>query len=203
MKKLICVLLAVMMIMTMTACTGPLSEEIVGEWKGYVYLGDMLASYMGDVDDFKSEVGLPVVWTFDDDGECTMEALGGDEGDEAVAALEEELVAYFTEMMYEMADEEQGMDRDEADEWCEDEFGMSIAEYAEEIVKEMDIESIYEAIESEGEYDTDDEDMIIELDGEEMEVELSGNTLTIVDADNDDELEMLFGDLPIELKRIK
>ena len=117
MKKLLCVLLTVMLVLSLTACAGPLSEEITGEWRGYIYLnGEMLglASVDSDLKDFEASVGVPVIFSFDGDDEVT-----------------------------------------------------------------------------------------IEIDGEELEVELKGDTLTIVDADNDDELEALFGDLPIELQRVK
>lgn len=208
MKKLLCMLLCVMLVISLTACTGPLSEEIEGEWRGYIYLnGEMMGlGYIdSDLEDFEASVGLPVIFSFDGDDEYTVEPEDSDEADEALETVENELVDYIVEWFYEMAEEEEGWDREETDEMCEEENGMTVREFVESYMEDsgFSIADIYEAYEGEGEYEADDEKMVIEVDGEDWEVELKGNTLTIVDADNDDELEALFGDLPIELERVK
>ena len=201
----LCVLLAVMLVMSLTACTGPLSEEIEGEWRGYIVInGETLGlGYIdSDLEDFEASVGLPVIWSFDGDDEVTIEADNSDEADEALETVENELIDYIIDWLC----EEEGVDREELEEEIEDEFGMSAREYVLDQMESnygMSVESFYESLESEGEYEVDDEKMTIEIDGDEMEVELKGDTLTIVDADNDDDLEMLFGDLPIELERVK
>ena len=209
MKKLLCVLLTVMLVLSLTACAGPLSEEITGEWRGYIYLnGEMLglASVDSDLKDFEASVGVPVIFSFDGDDEVTIEIEDSDEADEAMETIENELIDYVVEWLYTSLENEENVSREELDDLIEDEYGMTVKAYVEEQLGanyDFSIERLSETVNGEGEYEVDDKNMIIEIDGEELEVELKGDTLTIVDADNDDELEALFGDLPIELQRVK
>ena len=116
-------------------------------------------------------------------------ALYGEEAEAAVDQLKVEFVEYLVAAL--LAELEQnGLSAEEIDEVFQESFGMSVSEYFEEVVETS---GMYEAFETaysyEGEYEVDDEGMILTVDGEVFTVELDGDTLTFVDAENEEVLE--------------
>lgn len=197
MKKLLCVLLAVMMVMTLTACSKPLSEEIVGSWVTEIYLNGETAGLEG----FEPEVGIPIMLTFSDDGEITIEAYE-DAADETSEALNEAVEEYLTDMLYEQFTS-QGYSKEEVDAMIQESTGMSMEEYVADAVAELDLyDEFVSALDSEGEYEVDDDKMTIEIDGDEAEVELDGDTLILDNAENEEDWEAAGFKFPVELKRV-
>ncbi len=196
MKKLLCVLLAVVMLLSLTACSKPLSEEIVGEWVVELHInGDLL-----ELENFDTDVTFPVLITFTDDGEVTMEAYDELE-DETSEALTQAFKDYMLDILYDTLGED-GATKDEIDELIQSQTGMTSEEYVESYMEGVNLyDELAEAVESEGEYEVDDDKMIIEIDGDEIEVEIKGDTMTFVEADDEDKWEALGFEFPIELKR--
>lgn len=196
MKKLLCIVLALAMMLCLTACGKPLSEKIVGSWVTYIDVSEQM-----EVEDFETEVKLPILITFDEDGEITMEPYG-DEAEEAIDQLEADMLEYMLDTFY-ASMEESGYTREQTDELYEAAYGVTVREYFESYIESVDLQSSFEtSFTSEGEYEVDDENMIIEIDGDEFEVELDGDTLTFVDAENEEEWEEVGFSIPQEFTRV-
>lgn len=196
MKKLICIVLALAMMLCLTGC-GKLSDKIVGSWVTYIDVSDQM-----EVDGFETEVQLPILLTFDEDGEVTMEPYEA-EAEAAIEQLEEDMIAYMEDTFY-ASMEESGYTREQADEAYETYYGVSVHEYFTSYVESVNLyDSFVESFSSEGEYEVDDDKMIIEIDGDEFEVELDGDTLTFVGAEDEDAWEDVGFSLPQEFTRVK
>lgn len=204
MKKKLAIILILALCFNMAGCTSVvLSEELEGTWTGYTYMSYKKLEYTWlyeTIWGFKSEIGIPVTITFSNDGRVVIEIVDDEITEEALDSLRDELEAALLESFHEQATE-MGWNQEETDEAYEAEFGMSCSEYAEEVVEDIDLEGMYIGVIYEGTYVINDEKMIIEIDGNKLDVEIKGDTLIIIDADDDDELEALLGALPIELER--
>ncbi len=109
---------------------------------------------------------------FDKDGTCVC-TMDMDAMEDVVDDVRKDWVDYMVEMLY---DE---LGKDEADEYCEEEFGMSCEEYCEETIDEVMDEMMaeFEDLEEESEYTY--EDGVLELDGDELECKIKGDKMTI------------------------
>lgn len=175
----------------------PLSEKILGTWVTYL---DM-ATVLGEQEGFETDVQLPVVICFEEDGSVEM-AMYEDEAEDAVAELEKDLTDFLIYTMYaEM--ESAGYSQEETDELFEDEYGMSVEEYCAAYIEEMDLynEFAYE-LENWGDYEVDDDTNTLYIDGEAMEVEIDGDELTIVSAEDEEYWEDMGFRLPQTFTRI-
>ena len=200
MKKLICIVLALAMMLCLTACGKPLSEEIVGSWVTYIDMSEQMAKNE-DTEGFETEVKLPILITFDEDGEVTMEPYG-DEAEAAIEQLEADMLEYMLDTFY-ASMEESGYTREQADELYEAAYGMTVSEYFEAYIDSVGLYDSFEtSFTSEGEYEVDDEEMILEIDGDEFTVELDGDTLTFVEAEDEDAWEDIGFSLPQEFTRV-
>ncbi len=90
MKKMLCTLLAVMMLFALAGCAGKTDEEkIIGSWKTELSLASIAKEFkgaeQGDYFDF-DKLKVSLLFTFREDGTCTMEAV---EIDETEATLKE------------------------------------------------------------------------------------------------------------------
>ncbi len=176
MKKFLALLLALVMVFALAACggngddsgKGDKKEGIVGAW---TFTYEMDGEDMG-LEDYKGTVDLVCNVEFDKDGTCVC-TMDMDAMEDVFDDLRKDMVDYMVEMLY---DE---LGKDDAEEYCEEEFGMSCKEYCEEnidqIVDEMMAE--FEDLEEEGAYTY--EDGVLELDGEELECKINGDKMTI------------------------
>lgn len=196
MKKLLCIMLAVMMVLTLTACSKPLSESIIGAWNTTLTLDFEEAELEG----FDNTLEIPVVITFEEGGDVTIEVVE-DLTKQVVADLEADLVEYMLDTALESL-EADGYGREEALEIMNAYLGMDLEAYVTDAIQSMNLyDSLVSSIESEVEYEVDDENLILEIDGEELEVEMDGDTLIIKEAENEEEWEERGFEFPVELTR--
>lgn len=196
MKKLMCIVLALAMMLCLTACGKPLSEDIVGSWVTYIDVADQM-----EVEDFETEVQVPILITFTDDGEVEMEPYG-DEAEAAIEQLEADMLDYMMDTFY-ASMEESGYTREQADELYEAAYGVTVREYFEAYIESADLYASFEtSFSGEAEYEVDDEEMIIEIDGDEFTVEIDGDTLTFVDAEDEEAWEDIGFSIPQEFTRV-
>lgn len=235
-KKLLCLLLALVMVLSLAACSDSdsgkdddddeddeeISEDkdkndkndkddkddedeeptepadpadaILGSWITYIY---MTAENTG-LDGFSTDAGLPVVFTFEEDGTATMAAY--EEGlEDAIAELEADLCEYMVELMYTQL-EASGYTREDVDTLFSDTYGMSLAEYAEASVEEMGMYDSFMEINESGDYTIDGN--VLKLDGQELTFEVDGDILKVLDSSDPDYWEELGLTFPVEMERV-
>lgn len=170
------------------------SDSIVGIWKGYIYMTEDNTGLDGLV----THTGLPVVFTFDEDGTATM-TVYEPEIEEAMAVLEEDLVNYMVDVMYAEA-VYQDMTEAELEEFVQGQVGMSVEEYCRSYVEEMGLLDTFMEISDSTTYTVEGD--VLNLNGEELTFSVEGNTLTIYDSTNPTYWEQLGFEFPVELERV-
>ena len=208
MKKLLCLLLALVMVLSLAACSESdsgskrgkkdkeeeeevveLEEAIIGTWTVEINFTEEMLGLDG-----MSIEGIPVTFTFNDEGEVTLGF-----SDESAEILEEKMLVMMTDMVYaEM--EAEGMSRDEVDELFETYYGMSVSDYMVDALKEFGVSDLLAEIEETSEYEVDGDKLTI--DGTEMTAEVKGDKLTITECEDDFWGEVGL-ELPVVLKRAK
>lgn len=233
-KKLLCLLLALMMVVSLVACdsdsgkekdddddeeiidekdkdegedededeteettTAPeltLAEQILGTWVLEVELtGELLG-----MEDFETDVKLPVAVTFYDDG--TMLMGWYEEGMEgAIDELEDDLIAYMCELMYTEL-EASGYSREQTDELFEQAYDMTMEEYCAEYVESMDLAASMASTQEEKDYELDGDVLLV--DGEEIVIEIDGDTMTFVETNMEDGWATMGITFPAEWTRV-
>ena len=208
MKKLLCLLLALVMVLSLAACSDSdsdsgskrgkkdkeeeevieLEDGIIGTWTmGITFTEEMLQVEGVNIED------LPVIFTFDEDGEVTLSF-----SEAAVEIFEEKLLDAMEDMVYaEM--EAEGMSRDEIDELFETYYGMSVTDYMKDALDEADVLSMLTELEETHDYEVDGDKLII--DGTEMTAEIKGDKLTITDCEDEDFWSALGLETPITMER--
>ena len=232
-KKLLCLLLALMMVVSLVACdsgsdkdddddddeeivdekdkdedededdTEPSSTEpeltaeelILGTWVIEVELTDELLG----VDDFNTNVTLPMTITFEEDGTLIMGWLE-DDLEDRIAELENDLVAYMCELMYSEM-EASGYSREETDEAFEAAYGFTVEDYCAEYVEAMDLASNMFGATTELDYELDG-DVLITGD-EEIVIELDEDTLVFVESNMPESWESMGIEFPAEWTRVE
>ncbi len=232
MKKLLCLLLALVMVLSLAACGGSddkedpkdkdkketvsgkdqneqdedatteptqpedtMAQELEGTWVLYVFMSQENTGLEG----FETDAGLPIAFTFNADG-TYVQVPYAPEIDAAIAELQKDLCDYMVELMYTTLESE-GYTRSEIDTLFESTYGMSLRAYAEENVAGMDMESFADE-RGEGSYTLEEDKLYLSGRDETLTIAIDGDTLTILDSDDADNWENLFGDFPIELKRV-
>ena len=209
MKKLLCLLLALVMVLSLAACSESdskrdrkdkdkdkeeeevvaLEEAIIGTWTVEINFTEEMLGLDG-----MSIEGIPVTFTFNDEGEVTLGF-----SDESAEILEEKMLVMMTDMVYaEM--EAEGMSRDEVDELFETYYGMSVSDYMVDALKEFGVSDMLAEIEETSDYEVDGDKLTI--DGTEMTAEVKGDKLTITECEDDFWGEVGL-ELPVVLKRAK
>ena len=208
MKKLLCLLLALVMVLSLAACSESdsgskrgkkdkeeeeevvaLEEAIIGTWTVEINFTEEMLGLDG-----MSIEGIPVTFTFNDEGEVTLGF-----SDESAEILEEKMLVMMTDMVYaEM--EAEGMSRDEIDELFETDYGMSVSDYMVDALKEFGVSDMLAEIEETSDYEVDGDKLTI--DGTEMTAEVKGDKLTITECEDDFWGEVGL-ELPVVLKRAK
>lgn len=174
--------------------TQELADDLVGTWIIYVYLHQAAP----ELEDFETDAGLPITFTFRTDGTYTQ-APYAEEIDQAISQLKADICDYLVKRAYEAAADE-GYSQSEADKVFEDQCGMTIRAYAEAEVAQMGLDSIT-AYNNGGTYTLSGNHLYMDNRDETLTIAIQGSTLQILDCD-DDSWKTLFGDYPIELERI-
>ena len=208
MKKLLCLLLALVMVLSLAACSESdsgskrgkkdkeeeeevveLEEAIIGTWTVEINFTEEMLGLDG-----MSIEGIPVTFTFNDEGEVTLGF-----SDESAEILEEKMLVMMTDMVY-AEKEAEGMSRDEIDELFETYYGMSVSDYMVDALKEFGVSDMLAEIEETSEYEVDGEKLTIV--GTEMTAEVKGDKLTITECEDEFWGEVGL-ELPVVLKRAK
>ena len=187
MKKLFAILLSLVMLFSLAACTsgGDKKDPIVGTWEGSMDLGAMLGAVMQvDIDE---KISCKMTFTFKEDGTYSMQM----DKDNVEAAMEK--VADFVIDMLVDVYKQQGVDL-EAELAKE---GMTMEDFIETVMGEVSLEDAIGETEASGYYKyengklyTVDEKEELEGDLEDMEcthITLEGNTMQFTDMEQDGE----------------
>ena len=208
MKKLLCLLLALVMILSMAACVDSdsrsrdrkdrdkekeekvveLEDGIVGTWTVEINFPEEAMNLEGLHID-----GVPIEFTFTEDGMYTI-----DFADNAYQIIEEKLLAAMIEQIYAELEAE-GHSRMEIDGLFEEYYGMSVEDFAQSMLDELDFQSSITIADTAVEYQIDGDKLT--MDGTEMTARIKGNKLTITEC-SDDTWEKLGLELPVVLKRV-
>lgn len=179
-----------------TAETEPLDPEeaILGVWVTEYYMTELNCGMEG----FSSDAGLPLSFTFRKNGTVIMATC--EEGlEEAVAELEEDLLAYRLDLMYEMITD-QGMTLAEADELFLDLYDMTVAEYVVYITEEEHLLEAFANINTSTSYSIDGD--VLSIGSFRLTFQLEGDTLILLSCDDDRFLTTLGVEAPLELTRV-
>lgn len=207
MKKLLCLLLALVMVLSLAACAESdsrsrnrkdrdekeekvveLKDGIVGTWTVEINFPEDSLNLNGLHID-----GVPIEITFTEDGKYTM-----DFADNAHEIIEEKLADAIVESLYaEM--EAEGYSRQEIEEMCKEETGMSVEDFAEDMVAEFDIRNSFSVEDTYLDYQIDGDKLI--MDGTEMTAEVKGDKLTITEC-SDDTWKEVGLELPVVMERV-
>lgn len=216
MKKTVSIIMSMLLVVTMMtalAGCGSDTDRIVGKWETTLDLGAMFdeslksdsdMAEMADTITFHS-VDAKVVFDFKDDGTYTLE-WDEDSSKTALESIKSDLKAglgtYITDMF---SDDELGMSAEEAMEM----MGMSMDEMIDELLNEMDVESMLDELNSKGKYKIEDGKLY--MTSEESE-EIDENSYDKYEFVSDSELKLLepVGDdaefakslYPITLKKV-
>lgn len=211
MKRLLCVLLALMMVMALCACgesedegssrgskrgsKGETTEEtttepteavpvLVGEWEAYLDMTDYLnemMSYEMGMDDLVDDFSMRLTMEFDEDGTVVL-AIDQDSLEEAAADLIDSMWTVIIEMTAEQA----GMSVEEVEEMMEAE-GVT----KEALLEQMDLTAAFEDLDDmEGYWLLDGDELFIAEDEDDVE---DADPIEI-EFDGDDAFSMLGGD---------
>ena len=187
MKKLFAILLSLVMLISLAACTpsGGGKPSIVGTWTGSMNMGAMLATAMQmDIDE---DISCKMSFTFKEDGTYTMQ-MDKDSVKDAMDAVVDLVIDMLVDIY-----EQQGVDL-EAELAKE---GMTMEDFVDTIMASANLEDMMGETEETGYYKyedgkfyTADEKEDLEGDLEDLEcthVTLEGNTMTVTDIEQDGE----------------
>ncbi len=206
MKKLFAILLTLAMLLGLAACGssgggGSSTPTIVGTWEGSMDMGAMLGAAMQMDIDEPLEIGM--TFTFNADGTYSA-AIDKDSMEDMMDVL----VDVVIEMMMAMSgDPDMDLEAELAKE------GMTMAEFKEQIMGSMNVEEMFEDLETAGYYKYEDGKCYTAEDKEDLEgdledlecnhITLTGNTMTITEMEQDGEKlsEVMPDMLPIVFTR--
>lgn len=144
MKKRICVLLSILLLAAVLCACGVAPEKAVaGEWNWTLDLTDYIADQVGEIEgmdlrsDMKLEVFLKLTLNEDRSYRLTVDR---DATEDSVAAYFESLKTAMIDAIFATAGD--GLDRETIDSMFKQSMGMSVEEYAVEVFKLIDLESI-------------------------------------------------------------
>ncbi len=217
-KKLLCLLLALVMVLSLAACDSSdgrndddeeeeedavLSEAIVGTWACSLKFDTNTTPGMEAVAEMgvNMQFEVPVLITFTDDGEVSME-MDESKAEETAAKINEIYTDALMDYLQLMADEN-GMSLDDLEESFVQENGMTLREYAASVAEEIDLYgTMADEMDIQGEYEVDDDEMTLDIDGDVVNVELKGSTLTLVSAEDEDVWAEAGITFPTKLKKV-
>lgn len=186
MKKLLAILLAVMMLLSLTACGKSGSDEptIVGSWKGSMDLSAIMASiYQIEIED---PIPFGMTFTFNADNTYSVAV-----DEESLDAFMDAVVDMVVGMMSSMYGEEFDLETMLAEE------GMTMDEFTEEIMASVNMDSILGSIAAQKAYYKYEDGKFYTaktkeaLDAGDYDdctyITLTGKTMTITDIEQDGE----------------
>ena len=186
MKKLFAILLSLVMLISLAACTpsGGGKPSIVGTWTGSVNMGAMLETLMQT--EVEKDISCKMIFTFSADGKFSAKL-----DEQSAKAAVETMVDVIVDMMKDVY-AEQDIDLEEA----LAAEGMTMDDLKAQYKEELDVDGMFEGISGETCYKHEDGKIYIaesqeDLDEEDYDsvyiVSLAGNTLTVTDIESDGE----------------
>lgn len=230
MKRILCLLLALMLVLSMAACSGekqnpdkedrdeeetttesttketesePTTEpepSLQEQLEGSWLLYLSINADNSGLEGFESDAALPVLFTFYADGTFVQETYSP-EIESAIARLKQDLADYMVENIYSTLESE-GYSRAVIDKEFQSAYGMTIVEYAQSQVEKLDAEAFIEK-RKEGSYTLTGDQLYMDSRNETLTIAIDGDTMTILDSDDADKWKPVIGDFPVELKRIE
>lgn len=206
-SKVLVLVMAVTMLLAMCSCAVDPQKAIVATWEwefdATEVMNEQLADQLGDDLEVDAELIIPIVISFDEDGEGEF-AVDEDKFAEPFEKYLEAVVDVAVEAMYKQM-EDMGMSRDEIDSQFEDAYGSSVQEFMESSMEELNIEDLL------GEMSMDfyweiDEDLLLIAENEDdlsednaLKFEIKGNKMIINDMEGDVfDLSEMDPDFPVE-----
>lgn len=228
-KKWICLLLAVMLVLSLASCAAAdasqdptkqsetthatrateSTEEFIQEETLANPEEEILGSYLvyiyiteenSGLEGFVTEAGLPAVVTFLEDGTATMTAYEP-LLEEAYAALEQDLCDYILGLKYAQL-EDAGYTHEEADERFKKYNGITLEEYAHREVEKLKLKENFLELEMESTYEI--RDYVLNLnDKQELPFELRASSLIVLSSSKPEYWEDLGMQFPVVLLPIE
>lgn len=150
MKRFCAILLAMMMVLSLTAC-GDNNADLVGTWKWTYDATDLFNQSMNEAvgTDIQvdAKVELVYVMTFNEDGTCAM-TIDKDAVVESVNGYLKAMVPAMVELVYQQV-EAQGMSRADMDALLKQQ-GVDMTEYVEQMLDSLDAEQLLSGLEEAG-----------------------------------------------------
>lgn len=201
MKKLLAILLALVMVLGLAACTSGGGETtIVGTWKGDMDMSAVLGALVQQ--DIDEKISCKMIFEFSADGKFTAK-MDEESAKKAVNAMVDVMIDIMKDMYA-----EQDIDLEEvlAAE------GMSIEDIKAQYREEMDLNDMFGDVTEEAYYKFENGKICVADDKDDLDAgdydtcyiaTLSGRTLTITDIESDGELasEVLPGMFPMVFKK--
>lgn len=162
-KKLSAILLAFVMVLAFAAC-GKSELNAVGTWSVKLDLSAAMKDELGsEFSDFNAPFAFTIYLDLNKDGSYKM-FVDEKETEKDMNTFMEALADYFVDYLY-TAMEAQGIDRAAAQTALEQQFGMSVRDYALQMLKEsMDITELTDSMVQEGVYEIKDNKFYMGLD---------------------------------------
>ena len=182
MKKISAILLAIVMVLTFAAC-GKSEANAVGTWSMKLDLSAAMKDELGsEFSDVNAPFAFTVYFDLNKDGTYKM-YVDEKETQQDMEVFIEAMTDYFIEYLYD-AMEAQGIDRATAQTVLEQQFEMSVKDYALQTLKDsMDITELTNSMVQEGVYEIKGNKFYMGLDKIDKKVydliTIEGNTLTL------------------------
>lgn len=161
-------------------------KALVGTWEMKCDVADMMRDELGsDFEDFESSLEMTILIDFNEDGTFKLYV---DESSfvESFNSWLDDFIVYGMEILYEMFEEDNGMSREEIDDYIMSYFGVSMEELMREMfAEEMDIDLLVSEMQTTGTYETRYDRLYLvekydKLDEDEYNIfTISGNKLTL------------------------
>ena len=152
------------------------AAPIVGIWRLEI------RTDMG-IEDFDTELVLPMQMTFGEDGSYAMSLISG-ELEENLAQFSQALSQHLAGSIYEgLAD--QGYEDEAADTVFQEAYGMSVQAYCDSMVESMDMSRSFSQVSSQGTYAVEGDILYISSTGNDFEsnaFSVSADTLVLLDS---------------------
>lgn len=210
-KKISAILLAIVMVLAFAAC-GDSEPNATGTWSIKLDLSAAMKEELGsEFSDFDAPFAFKVYLDLNKDGSYKM-YVDEKETEKDMNTFIEAMADYFVEYLY-TAMESQGIDRTTAQTALEQQFGMSVKDYALKTLKEsIDITELTDSMVQEGVYEVKGNKFYMGLDKIDKTVydliTIDGDTLTLNAAEDAAASPFFNGSIqgltyPFELTRVK
>lgn len=180
-------------------------KKLIGTWEMQYDVADLLRDELDpEFGDFESTLVMTFLMDFNEDGTFKLYV---DESTfvENFNGWLDEFVAYGVGLLYEMFEEEDGMTREEVDEYLQEYLQMTMDEFMRGLIdSELDVDAMVAEMKLTGTYETEYDNLYLDAldEGQYFVFSISGDELTldIPDGEDEDDYDILFS-YPITFHR--